>query len=97
MHPVSPMDDKTHISTDVNGYGKQQQHLPQENNGFDDKNGTHISSNKEQQRPLTNGDNTPLPKKIVLPVEMASMVPLRTLVGKMIHKAHADMMTLTDT
>jgi hypothetical protein len=35
--------------------------------------------------------------KAVLPVEMASMVPLRTLVGKLIHKAHADLMTLTDT
>ncbi|SAM07877.1 hypothetical protein [Absidia glauca] len=91
------MDDKTQISTEVNGYGKQQQHLPQTNNGFDDTNGTHINSNKEQQRPLVNGDNTPVPKKIVLPVEMASMVPLRTLVGKMIHKAHADLMTLTDT
>lgn len=92
------MDDKTQISTEVNGYGKQQQHLPQANNGFDDNNGTHISnSSKEQQRSFANGDNTPLPKKIVLPVEMASMVPLRTLVGKMIHKAHADLMTLTDT
>ncbi|KAI8329293.1 mediator complex subunit MED14-domain-containing protein [Chlamydoabsidia padenii] len=28
---------------------------------------------------------------------MASMVPLRTLVGKMINKSHAELMTLTDT
>lgn len=36
-------------------------------------------------------------EKIVLPVEMACMVPLRTLIGKLIHKSHADLMTLTDT
>lgn len=36
-------------------------------------------------------------EKVVLPVEMASMVPLRALIGKLVHKAHADLMTLTDT
>ena len=36
-------------------------------------------------------------EKIVLPNEMASMVPLQVLIGKMIRKAHADLMTLTDT
>lgn len=36
-------------------------------------------------------------EKVVLPVEMASMVPLKALIGKLIHKAHADLMTLTDT
>lgn len=36
-------------------------------------------------------------EKAVLPVEMASMIPLRAVIGKLIHKAHADLMTLTDT
>lgn len=36
-------------------------------------------------------------EKVVLPVEMACMVPLRTLIGKLVHKAHADLMTLVDT
>lgn len=36
-------------------------------------------------------------EKVVLPVEMASMVSLRALIGKLVHKSHADLMTLTDT
>ncbi|KAI9317591.1 mediator complex subunit MED14-domain-containing protein [Dichotomocladium elegans] len=36
-------------------------------------------------------------EKIVLPVEMISMVSLRELIGKMIRKATADLYTLTDT
>ncbi|KAI8368341.1 mediator complex subunit MED14-domain-containing protein [Choanephora cucurbitarum] len=36
-------------------------------------------------------------EKIVLPVEMASMVPLRTLIAKLVHKSYADLLTLTDT
>ncbi|KAI8985388.1 mediator complex subunit MED14-domain-containing protein [Pilobolus umbonatus] len=52
-------------------------------------------------RPEINGFKTKKPvineEKIVLPVEMASMVPLKTLIGKMIYKSHADLMTLTDT
>jgi hypothetical protein len=38
-----------------------------------------------------------LEEKVVLPVEMASMVSLRALIGKLVHKSHADLMTLTDT
>ncbi|KAI9273703.1 mediator complex subunit MED14-domain-containing protein [Sporodiniella umbellata] len=36
-------------------------------------------------------------EKVVLPVEMASMIPLKSLIGKLIHKSYADLMTLTDT
>jgi hypothetical protein len=43
-----------------------------------------------------NGKST-VEEKVVLPVEMASMVSLRALIGKLIHKSHADLMTLTDT
>lgn len=43
------------------------------------------------------GDRNTKEEKIVLPNEMASMVPLQLLVGKVIRKAHADLMTLTDT
>ncbi|KAI8064780.1 mediator complex subunit MED14-domain-containing protein [Gongronella butleri] len=36
-------------------------------------------------------------EKMELPVEMAGMVPLRLLIGKMVSKAYSDLMTLTDT
>ncbi|KAI8967316.1 mediator complex subunit MED14-domain-containing protein [Mycotypha africana] len=36
-------------------------------------------------------------EKIALPVEMACMVPLRVMLGKLVHKAHSDLMTLVDT
>ncbi|KAG0985182.1 hypothetical protein G6F29_004223 [Rhizopus arrhizus] len=36
-------------------------------------------------------------EKIVLPVEMASMVSLKSLIGKLVHKSYSDLMTLTDT
>ncbi|CAO3599157.1 unnamed protein product [Absidia cylindrospora] len=95
MHSVSPMDNLP-LGKEANGYEKQ-------SNEIDNNNGlTFIDEKKEQQKHIqqttyTNGDSNHSKEKIVLPVEMASMVPLRTLVGKMINKAHADLMTLTDT
>ncbi|KAI9308076.1 mediator complex subunit MED14-domain-containing protein [Cunninghamella echinulata] len=89
MHPVSPMDQSPALK-EINGHGKQ----PHEENGINYK-----MENIKHEKQLTNtmnGDNASS-DKIVLPVEMAGMVPLRTLIGKMINKAHADLMTLTDT
>lgn len=39
----------------------------------------------------------PNQEKIVLPVEMASMISLKSLIGKLVHKSYADLLTLTDT
>ncbi|KAL0095351.1 mediator complex subunit MED14-domain-containing protein [Phycomyces blakesleeanus] len=72
-------------TTETNGHVKQ-----------DHKNGkkaevlTEILPHSEQTQ-IDHAD------KVVLPVEMASMVPLRVLIGKMVRKSHADLMTLTDT
>ncbi|KAG0184516.1 mediator complex subunit [Apophysomyces sp. BC1034] len=53
---------------------------------------------QKQEQEAGNGEHeASSDEKIVLPVEMASMVSLRNLVGKMIYKSHADLMTLTDT
>lgn len=53
--------------------------------------------NGKQIKNKLNGLKEEQEEKVVLPVEMASMVPLRALIGKLVHKAHADLMTLTDT
>ncbi|ORY98525.1 mediator complex subunit MED14-domain-containing protein [Syncephalastrum racemosum] len=49
---------------------------------------------KTTEKTKTNGDAD---NKVVLPNEMACMVPLKILVGKLIRKAYEDLMTLTDT
>lgn len=53
---------------------------------MDEMNGTNLKHTKHEDK-----------EKVVLPVEMACMVPLRALIGKLVHKSHADLMTLTDT
>lgn len=99
MHSVSPMDNLP-LGKEANGHGKQSNELDNNNNGL-----TPIEEKKEQQKHkqqkqetiYTNGNSNDSIEKIVLPVEMASMVPLRTLTGKMINKAHADLINLTET
>lgn len=53
---------------------------------------THDTKTTEKTKPNGDADN-----KVVLPNEMACMVPLKILVGKLIRKAYEDLMTLTDT
>lgn len=53
--------------------------------------------NAVQETATTKTSNNDHEEKVVLPVEMASMVPLKALIGKLIHKAHADLITLTET
>jgi hypothetical protein len=81
MQPILTTTDDTKL-TQSNGYVKQQQQHT------DEMNGTKSSNTTQQQQSE---------EKVVLPVEMACMVPLRTLIGKLIHKSHSDLMTLTDT
>jgi hypothetical protein len=67
-----------------------------------------LTTTEEKQTTQTNGyvkqpNGTPskpimkTEEKIVLPVEMASMVSLKSLIGKLVHKSYSDLMTLTDT
>ncbi|GAN01025.1 mediator of RNA polymerase II transcription subunit 14-like [Mucor ambiguus] len=83
MQPVlSPKDEIE--STKTNGYIKHEE-----------INGKPLNAVQETTTTMTsNNDNE---EKVVLPVEMASMVPLKALIGKLIHKAHADLITLTET
>ena len=60
-------------------------------------NNTHDASTTTIMKQNGNHTITDEQQKITLPNEMACMVPLKTLIGKMIRKAHADLMTLTDT
>lgn len=70
-------------STGTNGYAKHEE-----------INGKPLNAIQKTTTMTSNNDNE---EKVVLPVEMASMVPLKALIGKLIHKAHADLITLTET
>ncbi|KAI8372823.1 mediator complex subunit MED14-domain-containing protein [Radiomyces spectabilis] len=53
-----------------------------------------VNHHHPQEHKTRDADND---NDVVLPVEMACMVSLRALVGKMVQKAYAELMTLTDT
>ncbi|KAI8087237.1 mediator complex subunit MED14-domain-containing protein [Thamnidium elegans] len=85
MQPISSTDDTEPI-TQSNGYVQPMDNI----NGTDSKLTMTAATKKDKTIEETQ-------EKVVLPVEMACMVPLRALIGKLIHKSHADLMTLTDT
>lgn len=59
----------------------------------DGVNGKSVISKAVDPTPSQNGNV----EKIALQNEMASMVPLQVLIGKMVNKTYADLQTLTDT
>lgn len=59
----------------------------------DGVNGKSVISKAVDPAPSQNGNV----ERIALPNEMASMVPLQVLIGKMVNKTYADLQTLTDT
>lgn len=75
-------------STETNGHGVHEDSI----NG---KNAVADFAHSDNE--IRNGECNGNEAKIVLPTEMASMVSLRTLIGKLIRKGYADLMTLTDT
>ncbi|KAF7726089.1 mediator complex subunit [Apophysomyces ossiformis] len=89
MQPISQTEQPDNGTTEINGHVIQQHEF----------NGQKASMlMQKQQQETQNGEHEVSgEEKIVLPVEMASMVSLRSLVGKMIYKSYADLMTLTDT
>lgn len=83
---MQPILNNTNDSNAItNGYIKQQQQQ------MDDLDGTKSFTKHVQQ--IEEGEE----EKVVLPVEMACMVPLKTMIGKLVRKSHADLMTLVDT
>ncbi|KAF1797445.1 mediator complex subunit MED14-domain-containing protein [Mucor lusitanicus] len=73
-------------STKTNGYAKHEE-----------INGKPLNAVQETTTTTTMSSSSESEERVVLPVEMASMVPLKALMGKLIHKAHADLITLTET
>lgn len=87
MQPILSTDNTEPI-TQSNGYVKQS----------DDMDGVKtIISNDNRGEDNNEKQKEKNSEKVVLPVEMACMVPLRALIGKLVHKSHADLITMTDT